>query len=123
VEIDISALDSLSSSKKEVKQNVQKYFLKNGKSILLLSEGRLVNLARPMGQGHPIEIMDGSFAVQALSVEYLVKNRKTLSAGIIKVPGEVDGEVAKLLLKSQGIVLDKPTREQIDYANEYEEGT
>ncbi len=123
VEIDIPALESLSSSKNEVKQNVQKYFLKNGKSILLLSEGRLANLARPMGQGHPIEIMDGSFAVQALSVEYLVKNRKTLSAGIIKVPSEVDGEVAKLLLKSQGIVLDKPTQEQIDYANEYEEGT
>lgn len=124
VEIDIPALEKMSSGKKKlVKDNVEKYSLANGKSILLLSEGRLVNLARPMGQGHPIEIMDGSFAVQALSVEYLAKNKGKLKAGVVKVPEELDGQVASLLLKTQGIALDKPTQEQIDYANEWEEGT
>ncbi|MFH1306950.1 MAG: adenosylhomocysteinase [Candidatus Micrarchaeota archaeon] len=123
IEIDKPALEKMSSGKKTIKDNVEEYELKNGKSILLLSEGRLVNLARPMGQGHPIEIMDGSFAVQALSVEYLAKNKGKLSPGVIKVPEKIDGEVATLLLKTQGISLDKPTEEQIKYAGEWKEGT
>jgi len=123
VEINIPALEKLSEKKKLVKENVEKYLLKSSKSILLLSQGRLVNLARPMGQGHPIEIMDGSFAVQALSVEYLVKNKSKLKPGVIKVPAELDGQVATLLLKSQGIVLDQPTPEQLNYASEWKEGT
>lgn len=124
VEIDIPALEKMSGGKKKsVKENVERYNLKSGKSLLLLSEGRLVNLARPMGQGHPIEIMDGSFAVQALSVEYLAKNRGKFKPGVIKVPQEIDGQVATLLLKTQGIELDKPTDEQLNYANEWKEGT
>ncbi|MFA5108765.1 MAG: adenosylhomocysteinase [Candidatus Micrarchaeia archaeon] len=123
VEIDIPALEKLSTGKKTIKDNVELYSLKGGKTILLLSEGRLVNLARPMGQGHPIEIMDGSFAVQALCVEHLVKNKSRLKPGVIKVPAELDGQVATLLLKTQGITLETPTQEQINYANEWKEGT
>ena len=123
VEIDIPALEKMGTGKKTIKENVEQYSLRGGKTILLLSEGRLVNLARPMGQGHPIEIMDGSFAVQALSVEYLAKNKGKLKPGVIKVPAELDGQVATLLLKTQGIVLEPPTKEQINYANEWKEGT
>ena len=123
IEINLKELKKMSKSVKEIKENVEEFILNSGKKLIVLSQGRLVNLARPMGQGHPIEIMDGSFAVQALSAEYLAKNKGKLSPGVIKVPEKLDGEVARLLLKTQGIVLEKPTKEQIDYANEWKEGT
>ncbi|MFH0927636.1 MAG: adenosylhomocysteinase [Candidatus Micrarchaeota archaeon] len=123
IEINLKDLKSMSSEVKTIKDNVEEYSLKSAKKLIVLSEGRLVNLSRPMGQGHPIEIMDGSFAVQALSVEYLAKNKGKLPPGVIKVPADLDGEVARLLLKTQGITLEKPTKEQLDYANEWKEGT
>ena len=100
-----------------------RYRLKNGKGILLLSEGRLVNLARPSLHGHPIEIMDGSFAVQALCVEYLAKSSDSLKPEVYDVPSDLDEEVARLALAAQGITLQKPTPQQVKYVSAWEEGT
>lgn len=122
-EIDVEALKDMSKESKKIMPNLARYRLKNGKNIILLSEGRLVNLARPTGHGHPIEIMDGSFAVQALCVEYLAKKGKLLRPEIYDVPYELDEEVARLALASQGIILQKPTPQQLKYARAWEEGT
>ena len=124
VEIDEPALRRMSGKVESVKDNVDCYELPGGKKLYLLSEGRLVNLARPSGQGHPIEIMDGSFAVQALCCEILAKAKKgALRPGVHDVPKETDDSVARLLLRSQGIVLQEPTEEQKKYAESFDEGT
>ena len=122
-EIDVDSLQAMSKESKEIMPNLVRYRLKNGKGILLLSEGRLVNLARPSGHGHPIEIMDGSFAVQALCVEYLAKSSDSLKPGIYDVPSDLDEEVARLALAAQGITLQKPTPQQLEYVSAWEEGT
>ncbi|MDP6297399.1 MAG: adenosylhomocysteinase [Candidatus Marinimicrobia bacterium] len=122
-EIDVDSLQAMSKESKEIMPNLVRYRLKNGKSILLLSEGRLVNLARPSGHGHPIEIMDGSFAVQALCVEYLAKSSDSLKPEIYDVPSDLDEEVARLALVAQGITLQKPTPQQLEYVSAWEEGT
>ena len=122
-EIDVDSLQAMSKESKEIMPNLVRYRLKNGKGILLLSEGRLVNLARPSGHGHPIEIMDGSFAVQALCVEYLAKSSDSLKSEVYDVPTDLDEEVARLALAAQGIALQKPTPEQIEYMSAWEEGT
>jgi adenosylhomocysteinase len=124
VEIDEPALRKMSEKVENVKDNIDCYNLKGGRKLYLLSEGRLVNLARPSGQGHPIEIMDGSFAVQALCAELIAKSKgKGMKAGVMDVPKNVDDSTAALLLKTQGITLDKPTAEQTAYAEEWKEGT
>ncbi len=127
VEIDEKALRASSKSVHAMKENVMAYEQKDGRTIYLLSEGRLVNLAQPSGQGHPIEIMDGSFALQALCCELLAKSSKTggkkMAAGVHSVPVPVDDEVARLLLASKGIALQEPTAEQKKYAESFEEGT
>ena len=122
-EIDLDSLDALSDSKETILTNVEKYYLKNGKHIVLLAEGRLVNLAQPTGQGHPIEIMDGSFAIQALCVEHLAKNGSNMAAGVYDVPIDIDNNVARIALESQGIMLDKLTVEQKEYRQNWKEGT
>ena len=122
-EIDVDSLQAMSKESKEIMPNLVRYRLKNWKSVMLLSEGRLVNLARPSGHGHPIEIMDGSFAVQALCVEYLAKNGEGLAAEVYDVPSDLDEEVARLALTAQGIFLQKPTPQQVDYVSAWEEGT
>ena len=122
-EIDVDSLQTMSKESKEIMPNLVRYRLKNGKGILLLSEGRLVNLARPSGHGHPIEIMDGSFAVQALCVEYLANNSDSLKPEVYDVPLDLDEEVARLALAAQGIVLQKPTPQQLKYVSAWEEGT
>ena len=122
-EIDVDSLQTMSKESKEIMPNLVRYRLKNGKGILLLSEGRLVNLARPSGHGHPIEIMDGSFAVQALCVEYLANSSDSLKPEVYDVPLDLDEEVARLALAAQGIVLQKPTPQQLKYVSAWEEGT
>lgn len=122
IEINEPALRKASRKVEELKDNVVGYQLKSGKTIYLLSEGRLVNLARPSGQGHPIEIMDGSFAIQALCCERIAKSAK-MKVGVHDVPKELDDEVARLLLRSQGVSLKEPTEEQKKYAESFEEGT
>ena len=124
IEIDEPALRAGSKRIFDVKENVAGYEQKDGRTIYLLSEGRLVNLSQPSGQGHPIEIMDGSFALQALCCEMLAKSKgKKLPASVMAVPKDLDDSVARLLLASKGIKLEKPTPEQIKYAESFEEGT
>ncbi|MEM3555513.1 MAG: adenosylhomocysteinase [Candidatus Micrarchaeia archaeon] len=120
-EIDVNSLRKIAIKKDRVKENVERFVLKNGKKLYLLSEGRLVNLARPAGQGHPIEIMDGSFALQVMSLEFILENK--LPKKVIVVPKEIDDEVARLVLELNGVKLTKPTAEQLRYARSWEAGT
>lgn len=121
VEIDIESLDKLSSSKRLIRDYVEEYTLKGGKRIYLLAEGRLVNLAA--AEGHPSAVMDMSFANQALSVEHIVKNAKTLENKVYKVPSDIDNEIARLKLKAMGVIIDSLTPEQDKYLNSWEMGT
>tara|TARA_B100001996_G_scaffold70745_2_gene51890 strand:+ start:5765 stop:7045 length:1281 start_codon:yes stop_codon:yes gene_type:complete len=122
-EIDLNGLESISISSKEILPNIDKYALKNGGHLILLSKGRLVNLSQPTGQGHPIEIMDASFATQALCVEYLVKNYENLNSSICNVPTLIDNEVAKIALESHGIHLNELSEDQKKYLQTWQEGT
>ena len=121
VEIDIPALEKLSNGKREVRPLVDEYVLKGGRKVYLLGEGRLVNLAT--AEGHPAAVMDMSFANQALSAEYLLKNYKTLKAQVYVVPEHLDREIARLKLESMGHKLDKLTPEQEHYLASWQEGT
>ncbi len=104
VEIDIGALGSLAIERFPARQNIEGFTMPDGRTLYLLAEGRLVNLAS--GDGHPAEIMDMSFAVQALSARYLAENRDTLTPGLISVPREIDLSVAERKLKSLGVGID-----------------
>ena len=121
VEIDIPSLEKLSSSKRTTRNFVDEYTMKDGRRINLLGEGRLINLAA--AEGHPASVMDMSFADQALSVEYMVKNFKTLEKRVYRVPDELDKRVAKLKLESVGIKIDRLTPEQEEYLAGWSEGT
>ncbi|MGD9130677.1 MAG: adenosylhomocysteinase [Candidatus Bathyarchaeota archaeon] len=120
VEINIPDLQSMSDSKKTVRPNLEEYSLKDGRKLYLLAEGRLVNLAA--AEGHPSEVMDMSFSNQALSVEYLVKN-KGLKTRVYRVPKEIDELVASLKLKALNVEIDELTEEQKKYLATWEEGT
>ena len=122
-EIDLDALQSLTKSEKTILPNLKRFDLENNKHVIMLSDGRLVNLSQPTGQGHPIEIMDASFGIQALCVEYLVRQSKNLEPHIHDVPNLIDNEVAKIALESHGIKLEELTKEQISYINSWQEGT
>ncbi|WP_457625830.1 adenosylhomocysteinase [Persephonella sp.] len=121
VEINLKALRDMSVSERDIRENVKEYKLPDGRSIYVLAEGRLVNLAA--AEGHPAAVMDMSFANQALSAEYLVKNYKKLQPKVYKVPDELDFEVARLKLNAMGIKIDKLTPEQIEYLSSWEHGT
>jgi len=121
VEIDIKALEKLSTSKRIMRDFVEEYTLKNGKRIYLLAEGRLVNLSA--AEGHPAAVMDMSFANQALSAEYIYKNAKKLEKKVYSVPEEIDKEIARLKLESMGISIDTLTKEQFKYLHSWEMGT
>lgn len=121
VEIDIAALEKLAVKKRRVRGIVDEYTLEDGRRIYLLAEGRLVNLSA--AEGHPASVMDMSFANQALSAEYLVKEGKNLKPDVYVVPGSIDRRVAELKLKALGIKIDKLTPEQVEYLNSWEIGT
>jgi len=121
VEIDIPALEKLSSSKRTTRTFVDEYTMKDGRRINLLGEGRLINLAA--AEGHPASVMDMSFADQALSCEYMVKNHASLEKKVYTVPVELDKRVAKLKLESLGIKIDRLTSEQEEYLAGWSEGT
>jgi adenosylhomocysteinase len=121
VEINIPALESISKSKKLVRPYVDEYQLKDGRRIYILGEGRLINLAS--AEGHPASVMDMSFANQALSCEYMVKNHDKLSRKVYSVPEEIDLEIAKIKLDAMGVKIDVLTPEQVKYLNSWEEGT
>ncbi|KAI4453363.1 adenosylhomocysteinase [Holotrichia oblita] len=119
IEVDVAGLRKIAVESKLARNNIMGYKLNNGKWIYILAEGRLVNLAA--GDGHPAEIMDMSFAIQALSALHIVKNKKNLDGMIINVPVEVDRSVAKRQLVNWGVEIDKLTPEQEKYLNSWEE--
>ncbi|MBJ7899703.1 MAG: adenosylhomocysteinase [Cyanobacteria bacterium RI_101] len=121
IEIDLKALREQASEVKVVRNFTEQYSLKNGKSVIVIGEGRLVNLAA--AEGHPSAVMDMSFANQALACEYLVKNKGRLEPGLHSIPAEVDQEIARLKLQAMGIVIDSLTAEQIQYINSWTSGT
>ena len=113
VEVDMAGLNALAVEKYEARHNIQGYVLPSGKTLFTIAEGRLVNLAA--GDGHPAEIMDMSFAIQALSAEYLAKHRTELVPGVISVPRELDEAVARRKLRAMGVSIDSLSAEQEDY--------
>ena len=121
VEIDIPALEKMASSKRTTRNFVEEYSLRDGRKINLLGEGRLINLAA--AEGHPASVMDMSFADQALSLEYLVKNHSSLEKKVYVVPEDLDKKVARLKLESMGIKIDRLTSEQEEYLASWNEGT
>jgi adenosylhomocysteinase len=121
VEIDIKSLAKMAVKEKEVKPLVREYTLKGGRRIYVLGEGRLVNLA--CAEGHPAEVMDLSFANQALSCEYIAGNHKKLEKKVYKVPDQIDNKVSKLKLKSMEVKIDVLTAKQKKYLSSWQEGT
>ncbi len=113
VEVNKPELEALSSNKRTVRRNIEEYLLKDGRSIYLLAEGRLVNLAA--GDGHPAEIMDMTFALQAMSLKYVNDNYKAIGAKVVNVPYELDEQVARFKLEALNIGIDKLTDEQKSY--------
>jgi len=121
VEINIPVLEKLAVSRKTIRTYVEDFKMADGRSIFLLGEGRLINLAA--AEGHPASVMDMSFADQALSMEYIVKNQKKLEVKVYDVPEDIDKEVARLKLKAMGIKIDTLTAEQKKYLSSWQEGT
>jgi adenosylhomocysteinase len=121
VEINIPAMEEMATSKRLVRPFVEQYEFKDGRQIFLLGEGRLINLVA--AEGHPASVMDMSFANQALSAEYIIKNGARLEKKVYSVPDEIDREIARLKLQSMGIQVDTLTAEQVKYLHSWEEGT
>ena len=120
-EIRKDVLTTLTGQPVKVREFVDQYNFADGRKVYLIADGRLMNLSS--GQGHPVEIMDMSFAIQALSAEYLVKNHQSLAAGVHNVPAEIDRSVAEIKLKTMGIEIDDLTKEQKKYLASWQEGT
>jgi len=121
VELDIPALEKMAKAKKRIREFTDEYIMRDGRKIYLLGEGRLINLAA--AEGHPAQVMDMSFANQALSAEYMAKNAKILENIVFKVPDDIDKNIADLKLRSMGIKIDRLTAEQKKYLSSWEMGT
>ncbi|MDE5137573.1 adenosylhomocysteinase [Paenibacillus larvae subsp. larvae] len=119
VEVNKEDLEALASSKRTVRKNIEEYQLKNGKKVYLLAEGRLVNLAA--GDGHPAEIMDMTFALQAMGLKYINEHYKEIGGKVINVPYEIDEKVARMKLESLGISLDSLSEAQKQYLDSWKE--
>ena len=121
VEIDLDALASMSSGRREARAFVEEFAMRDGRKVYVLGEGRLINLAA--AEGHPASVMDMSFANQALSAEYMVKNHAKLEKKVYSVPEELDKLVAKMKLDSMNAAIDRLTPEQEEYLAGWNEGT
>ena len=121
VEVNIPALEALATNKRRAREFVEQYALQDGRRINLLGEGRLINLAA--AEGHPASVMDMSFANQALSLEYLLKNVDHLENKVYTIPEEIDREIARLKLEAMGVRIDSLTPAQQKYLASWEEGT
>ena len=121
VEVNISALEAMSSGKKRVREFIEQYTLQDGRHIHLLADGRLVNLAA--AEGHPSAVMDMSFANQALGAEWMMQNGSSLDKRVYTIPTDIDQEIARLKLKAMGVEIDTLTPEQEKYLLSWEEGT
>ena len=122
IEIDVAWLEKYATKKNaRIRHQTDEYVLSDGRRILLVAEGRLVNLGA--AEGHPAAVMDMSFSDQALTAEYLVKEAKHLTPGVHNVPTEIDKEVARLKLQSMGSEIDTLTPAQVEYLNSWEHGS
>jgi adenosylhomocysteinase len=121
IEIDLEALAKVASSRRPTREFVEEFALRDGRRIYVLGEGRLINLAA--AEGHPASVMDMSFANQALSAEYMVKNHSTLEKAVYSVPENLDKQVAKLKLEAMKVSIDRLTMEQEHYLASWSEGT
>ena len=121
VEINIPSLEEMAVEKRRVRPFVDAYRMPDGRVIHILGEGRLINLAA--AEGHPASVMDMSFANQALSLEYMVKNADKLEKKVYAVPKDIDNDIARLKLAAMGVEIDTLTEEQIRYLNSWQEGT
>ncbi|HCR92334.1 MAG TPA: adenosylhomocysteinase [Candidatus Pacebacteria bacterium] len=121
VELELDALEKAAKSHRVVRNFVEEFTLKNGKKLFVLGEGRLINLVA--AEGHPAEVMDMSFANQALAAEFFAKNKGNLKVQVYRIPEDMDKEIARLKLKSVGAGLDVLTKEQKNYLSSWQEGT
>ena len=121
VEIELPALRALASETRQAREFVEEFTMADGRRIYLIADGRLVNLAA--AEGHPAQVMDMSFANQALSAEYVVQNAASLEKKVYVVPEEIDNEIARLKLATMGITIDQLTEEQAKYLASWDEGT
>ena len=121
VELDLKGLEEITAKKKKMRTFVEEYTLQDGRRINVLGEGRLINLAA--AEGHPSSVMDMSFANQALSLEYLVKNTSPLAVGVYPVPEAIDRRIAEVKLSSIGVFVDTLTEEQEKYLSSWNMGT
>jgi adenosylhomocysteinase len=119
VEVNLVELAERSKSKRVVRRNIEEYVLQDGRKVYVLAEGRLVNLAA--GDGHPAEIMDMTFALQAMSLRYANENYKALGGQVVPVPYELDEHVARIKLSSLGMAIDTLTEEQKTYLDSWAE--
>ena len=119
VEVDVAGLEKIAVGREEGRSELVKgYVLPNGRTVFVLSEGRLVNLAS--GDGHPVEIMDMSFAIQALGARYIADHRESLETKCIEIPDEIDYDVARRRLAASGMEIDTLTPEQEKYLRSWE---
>jgi len=121
VELDLETLGKIARDRSVIREFVEQFTLKNGNRVIVLGEGRLVNLAA--AEGHPSSVMDMSFANQALCSEWMVKNHRTLEKRVYTVPEKIDKEIARLKLKAMGVKIDVLTDEQETYLNSWNQGT
>ncbi|MCK9322926.1 MAG: adenosylhomocysteinase [Candidatus Methanomethylophilaceae archaeon] len=120
-EISKSDLNSITKNVTQVRDSIEEYLTKDGRKLYLIADGRLMNLAA--GQGHPAEIMDTSFATQALGIEYVKNNYSKMECKVYDVPEDMDLEIAKIKLESMGVTIDTMTDEQVHYVSSWQEGT
>jgi adenosylhomocysteinase len=121
VEIDMETLEKEAKDKREIRPLVEEYTLRDGRRVVVIGGGRLVNLAT--AEGHPSAVMDMSFANQALAAEYLVKEAKNLDKKVYSVPQDIDDNIAKLKLENMGVKIDTLTPEQEEYLSSWQFGT
>ncbi|MFC4359634.1 adenosylhomocysteinase [Halobium salinum] len=123
IEVDLDALSDLAVDRYEARDGVEAYEMDDGRRLNVIAEGRLVNLAAPIALGHPVEVMDQSFGVQAVAVRELVENGESYDAGVHDVPDELDTEVAEIKLEAEGVEFDDLTAEQEEYMGSWQHGT
>jgi adenosylhomocysteinase len=121
VEIDLVALDRMATSRRRIRDSLEEYTLPDGRRLLVIAEGRLVNLSA--AEGHPADVMDMSFADQALAAEWLAANGASLDPDVYTLPRELDEEVARLKLAAMGGGVEELTPEQVAYLTSWQEGT
>jgi len=123
VEVDLDALSDLAADTYESRDGVRTYEMADGRRLNVLAEGRLVNLATPIALGHPVEVMDQSFGIQAVCVRELVENAEDYEAGVHAVPDRLDKEVAEIKLEAEGVDFDSLTDAQAEYMDSWQHGT